>query len=81
MRLCSDLSGWGFGAFESAYGLWERGAVKSFFAQAHNSYLENAMELGLPMVLILYLGLALLLSQISSVYAVGAAWCGTYARF
>jgi O-antigen ligase len=43
----APVTGTGFGTFADAF-RWHQGAVGGFFDYAHNSYLEAAMELGLP---------------------------------
>ncbi|HSA80590.1 MAG TPA: O-antigen ligase family protein [Geminicoccaceae bacterium] len=43
----APLTGTGFGTFADAF-RWHQGAVGGVFDYAHNSYLEAAMELGVP---------------------------------
>jgi O-antigen ligase len=43
----APVTGTGFGTFPDAF-RWHQGAVGGFFDYAHNTYLEAAMELGVP---------------------------------
>jgi O-antigen ligase len=55
--------GYGYGTFAGSFRLWDRGENPYHYDRAHNTWLENAFELGLPAALALFLsigGLALL---------------------
>ncbi|MDT8343025.1 MAG: O-antigen ligase family protein, partial [Thermohalobaculum sp.] len=57
----SPWLGHGLGAFQDAFRTYMTSDFsRADWAQAHNSYLENAFELGLPAAGALYLGLAIL---------------------
>ncbi len=56
------LRGTGYGTFEDAFRLHQDERIRARVAKAHSSYLENALELGIPAALLLVLaigGLAL----------------------
>ena len=50
MKAIADapLEGYGLGAFEEVFRLYQPADFPGIWAQAHNSYLENALELGIP---------------------------------
>jgi O-antigen ligase len=48
----APVTGTGFGTFPDAF-RWHQGALGGFYDYAHNTYLEAAMELGVPMALAL----------------------------
>jgi O-antigen ligase len=50
-------SGWGLGSFESLYSLLQPPTLLTFYDKAHNAYLETAIELGLPITLLLLFGI------------------------
>jgi peptide/nickel transport system substrate-binding protein len=54
------LLGTGLGSFEQAFPAFRDGSVRTFVVwdKAHNSYLENMMELGVPMALALFAAIA-----------------------
>jgi len=46
--------GTGYGSFEEVFRLYRNDGVTNFFLKAHNTYLENALELGIPAALALF---------------------------
>ncbi len=44
----APLLGTGYGTFEEVLRFYRNPSLGSFYAKAHNTYLENALELGLP---------------------------------
>jgi len=50
----SGALGTGFGTFEDAFRFYRSSDINGHFNMAHNSYLENALELGLPAAVALF---------------------------
>ena len=50
--------GTGFGTFEDAIQMWQGPESAGYVAKGHNSYLETAMELGVPAAILLTLAIA-----------------------
>jgi len=50
--------GFGYGTFSNSFRLYDRNESPVHYDRAHNTWLENAFELGLPAALVLYLSLA-----------------------
>ncbi|MCS6779363.1 MAG: O-antigen ligase family protein [Geminicoccaceae bacterium] len=48
--------GHGFGGFAATFHLWRDERFHTFFDKLHNTWLEHAVELGLPAAVLLYLG-------------------------
>lgn len=46
--------GTGFGTFEEAFRFYRTSDIHGYFDMAHNTYLENVLELGLPVALALF---------------------------
>lgn len=61
----SPWKGTGFGTFEDVFPAYRQGDESSLILwdKAHNTYLENALELGLPAVILLNLSIALIAFQ------------------
>ena len=53
-------TGHGYGTFEQVFYLYRDARLTALWDKAHNTYLEQAVELGLPATATLYLGLAVL---------------------
>jgi hypothetical protein len=51
--------GWGLGGFESAFSLLQPADLELHYERAHDSYLESAVELGIPAACLLVLAVAL----------------------
>ncbi len=49
----SPWVGWGLGSFSSLYPVFQPTSVPLIFDKAHNTYLENALDLGIPAALLL----------------------------
>jgi O-antigen ligase len=58
-----SLYGTGLGTFEFVYPAYQSPHVSAFFDLAHEDYLENTLELGIPVALAFYATLALLIGQ------------------
>ena len=56
--------GQGYGGFEPIFMLYRDPRFGLIFDRAHNTYLEHAVELGLPATILLYGGMALLLGYL-----------------
>lgn len=59
----AGVFGTGFGTFEEAFRFYRTPEIRSTFDQAHNTYLENTLELGIPASVALFVsvgGLAVL---------------------
>lgn len=58
-------TGTGYGTYREVFAAWRPEALSSafFWNKAHNDYLENALELGLPAMLALNLAIALLAAE------------------
>lgn len=54
-------TGHGFGGFAATFHLWRDERFVAFFDKLHNTWLEHAVELGLPATALLYLGPLLIL--------------------
>ena len=65
------LTGHGYGTFEQLFHLTRDASFERVWHTAHNTYLEHAVELGLPATLALYGGMLLL---------VGHCACGVFRR-
>jgi len=50
----APLLGTGYGTFEEVFRFYQTPDWSGFWAQAHNTYLENALELGVPAALALF---------------------------
>ena len=59
----NPLFGTGYGTFEDAFHAYRDETLPAVFDKAHNTYLENALELGIPAVAILLVSLGTLLVQ------------------
>lgn len=59
----NPVPGYGYGAFASAFRLIRDEAVTGYFDKAHNTYLENAFELGLPGGVLLLIAIGVLVVQ------------------
>lgn len=53
------FSGWGLGSFEGIYTVLQPFSVALIYAEAHNTFLESAVELGVPVACCLVIGIAL----------------------
>ena len=51
--------GWGVGSFEGVFSVLQPASIKLVYTQAHNTYLESAIELGIPAACLLVLSVAL----------------------
>lgn len=51
-------AGWGLGSFEPLYSAFQPASLYLQFDKAHNTYLENALDLGIPISLTLLLAIA-----------------------
>ncbi len=51
-------TGWGLGSFESLFGIFQPASIHLVFNKAHNTYLENALDLGIPASLLLVVAIA-----------------------
>jgi len=54
------FAGWGLGSFEGIYTVLQPFSVKLIYTQAHNTFLESAVELGIPVAFCLVGGIVLL---------------------
>ncbi len=57
------LLGTGYGTFEPVFRIYRDERVQTFYDKAHNTYLENALELGLPAASLLFLSIAVLFAR------------------
>lgn len=57
----NPVLGFGYGTFADSFRLYRTGAIGAYLDRAHNSYLENAFELGWPAALLLFAIIAALL--------------------
>ena len=57
----TPLAGTGYGSFRQIFRLYQDPSVRKIYGKAHNTYLENALELGLP-------GLIFLLAAIAALF-------------
>ncbi len=53
----APMTGIGYGTFANAFGMHRGEQLRSPFLRAHNTYLENALELGIPMTAALVLAI------------------------
>lgn len=53
----SPWLGTGYGTFEETFRMYRNESIHLYVAEAHNTYFENALELGLPAALALYLAI------------------------
>ena len=53
----NPLTGFGYGAFDQGFKLYRSEDVQYIYDKAHNSYLENSFELGIPATVCLFLSL------------------------
>ncbi len=62
LRMAADRPwlGHGYGGFEQVFMLYRDARFDLVFDRAHDTYLEHAVELGLPATLLLYAGMAVL---------------------
>lgn len=54
------LTGWGLNSFGDLYGVFQPPQLQEYFDKAHNTYLELAFDLGIPMAMLLLLAVALI---------------------
>ncbi len=50
----SPVLGTGYGSFAKVFSLYRQDNIRDFYLKAHNTYLENALELGIPAALALF---------------------------
>lgn len=50
----APLLGSGFGTFEEVFRFYRASDIKGYYVSAHNTYLENVLELGLPAAVVLF---------------------------
>lgn len=53
----NPLTGFGYGAFDQAFKMYRNEDVQYIYDKAHNSYLENSFELGVPAAASLFLAM------------------------
>jgi len=56
----NPILGFGYGTFADSFRLYRTDAIDAYLDRAHNTYLENAFELGWPAALLLFAVIALL---------------------
>lgn len=56
----NPILGFGYGTFAGSFRMYRTEAIHGFLDRAHNTYLENAFELGWPAALVLFAVIALL---------------------
>ncbi len=54
----APMLGTGYGSFAEVFRFYRRDDIRAFYLKAHNTYLENALELGLPAALALFAAFA-----------------------
>jgi O-antigen ligase len=50
----APVIGTGYGTFEEVFRFYRTSDITNFYLKAHNTYLENALELGIPAALLLF---------------------------
>jgi O-antigen ligase len=65
------LTGWGLDSFESVFTLLQPPSFATYFTQAHNTYLETILDLGMPGAVALFLSVAIVAAH---------CWRGVYRR-
>lgn len=56
----SPVLGTGYGSFPDIFTIYRDGTVAGYWYKAHNTYLENALELGIPAAVALFAAVALM---------------------